>query len=267
MDIVKKRIYVSMLALLGALVFAVIFIITRPEEAPVITNEPIATTSAPVTYDSNESSYSVLGLTYSVAWHESCNGLGHGRKIDPIISIEYPQIQGIAKASVEQSTNLFLEHEFLTDPLMRVKSNCGTEENPQDFSETGLDVSFDIKLQSDEYLSLKYVEATGLLSSLRPTFDYRGYTIDLADGSVLSYMDFFKGDAQSREVMRQHIIAGLPTQVKSDPDANRDVLDYEFYITKDEVVFFDIFRSQVYRSIEVKIPFTKIQNLLVEPIN
>lgn len=256
-----------MLALLGALVFAVIFISTRPEEVPVVTNEPIATTSAPVTYDSNESSYSVLGLTYSVAWHESCNGLGHGRKIDPIISVEYPQIQGIAKANVEQSTNLFLEHEFLTDPLMRVKAICGTEADPQDFSETGLDVSFDIKLQSDKYLSLIYTESTALMSSLRPTVEYRGYTIDLADGSVLSYMDFFKADAMSRAAMKQYIVAGLPAEVKSNPDTNRDVLDYEFYITKDSVVFLDIFRSHVYRAIEVAVPFSKIQDLLVEPIN
>ncbi|MDQ3014294.1 MAG: DUF3298 and DUF4163 domain-containing protein [bacterium] len=263
MDIVKKRIYVSMLALLAALVFAVFFISTRPEEVPVVTNQPIATTSAPVTYASNDSTYSILGLTYSVAWHESCTGLGHGRKIDPIISVEYPQIQGIPKTEVQQSVNLFLENEFLTDPLMRVKATCGTEEDPQYFGETGLDVSFDIKLQSDQYLSLKYAEATGLLSDLRPTFDYRGYTIDLSDGSVLSYKDLFKADAESRATMKQLLTAGLPAQVKSNPDIDRDILDYEFYLTKNEVVFLNIFLSPAFQNIEVKIPFNKIEDLRV----
>jgi hypothetical protein len=260
MDVVEKRVYVSIFILIIAIIGAVLFVMSRPQDpVPVAEHKPVATSTPTATYTSNESSYTILGLTYTVPWDLSCNGLG--KTIDPIISIQYPQIQGLKDEGVEQNINLFLENEFLTEQLQHASSTCGTIENLADISHTGLEVGLEIKLQSDEYLSLKYFKTTGVLSSLRPTTEYHGYTIDLDDGSVVRYRDLFKADSESRQAMKVIIVKNLPKEVKSNPDIGRDILDYDFYLTKDSVVFFNIFLSPVYQGIEVKIPFTEIEDL------
>jgi hypothetical protein len=267
MDTVKKRIYISAFALLAAIIFAVVFIISRPMLELPAAPEPQATTSAPITYASNDSSYTVIAQRYTLPWDSSCEGLGHGRKIDPIISIQYPQIQGLVNKNLEDIINLFFETEFLITPLQRTQATCGTPEDPQFFENTGLDLSFDIKLQTDNYLSLKFTEATALLSGLRPIITYAGYTLDTTAGTILTYRDLFKADAASRQEIKKLVIAGLPKDVKSNPDIDRDILDYDFYLTKNEIVFFNIFLSHALRSTEVKIPFEKVKPYMVTAIN
>ncbi|MBX4198420.1 DUF4163 domain-containing protein [Candidatus Parcubacteria bacterium] len=261
MDVIKKRIYVSAFVLLGALIFAVFFILSRPAE--IIPAKPIATSTPQVVYASNDSSYTVIGLTQTVPWHESCNGLGSGKKIDPIISIIYPQIQGLKNTEVQYYVNTALEQNFLNNPLTSTNTICGTSENPQSYENVGLDSSFDVKLQTDRYVSITYRASHNLLSGLRPTVESSGYTVDLDDGSVLSYKDFFKFDSESRQQMKNFVIAGLPRDVKSNPDVDRDILDYDFYLTKDGVTFFNIFLSPVFRDIEVHILYEKLGNLLL----
>ncbi len=266
---IKSRIYFSTIALLGALIFAVIFIITRPNQ-PVLERNDIAGTTSPTakTYVSNNSTYTVLGLIHTIPWDKSCDGLNHGKKFDTIVEITYPQIQGLKNSNLEQSINLFLEQELLTDPIQRAKVTCGLPEDPEYFGETGMNTEFDIKLQNDSYLSFKNTETTALLSNLRPSIEYRGYTIDMTDGSVLGYKDLFKTDAESRQAMKQQILAGLPKEVREIPAANDgDVLDYDFYITQDSVIFFNIFLSAAFQGIDVKLPFSKLQDLMVTKIN
>jgi hypothetical protein len=265
MDPIKKRIYISTIALLGAVIFAVLFIISRPSIHPPVI-PPEATSTEPIKYISDNSSYTVIGETYTVPWSETCNEVSPGRKIDPIISVTYPQIQGLSKTELELNINIALENDFLVDSIKDVTAMCNPSENLTTYEHVGLVVAFAVKLQTDEFLSMKYAVTKNLLSNLRPNVEYNGYTIDLSDGSVVSYKDLFKADSASRREMKSLVIAGLPSQIKSNPDMDRDILDYDFYLTKDSIVFYNIFLSPALRGTEVKIPFEKVKNLMVTTI-
>lgn len=191
-----------------------------------------------------------------------------------IINIDYPQINGLENAAIEQKVNLFLEEEFKQSIAWFDEVQTDTaffEDFPSEMQYT-FETGFQTEFNSKNFISvvLSHYQFTG---GAHGNYFALGYNINMKDGKVLSLKDIIREDSfdlltyECEQAILEKFEANSLIDAGLFEDEIEILEDQDFYIMPGMLVLqFDPYEIGPWSMGEItaEIPFEKIKDILKE---
>ena len=181
----------------------------------------------------------------------------HFSEGDTSREIAYPQLQGLNSEYLQRRINNYLRVKFLA---------LGQDELvPQDEQGNFVEVTgYGVSLLTPLLLSTKLWRSFDF-GGAHPANNYQAFNVDLASGYVFTYEDLFKLDSDYKTLIPELITTSLQKQAEKEeyeyyPFSIRD--EYDFYITRKNLVLFNLYSSHAVQSLESAIRLSEIRDLI-----
>lgn len=174
-----------------------------------------------------------------------------------VVDITYPHIEGLPNRTAQENINATLEAQFLF-VLGPDGATCPqTDLNPShSFTDS---ISYDVQLNARGLLSVRYLETSYIKDAPYPNNSDKSFTFHLTDGHLYSYGELFREGSLSRihslvrESLQKQGITLLDEAMKR---------TYDFYLTNDSVVLWNLFDIHAIQGTEVRLPLVNVANIV-----
>ena len=171
--------------------------------------------------------------------------------------IAYPQIQGLGSEYIERRINNYLRNEFLAIG----QEDIGPQDENGDFVEL---TGYGVTLLTSTTLSARLWSSIDI-GGAHPTNAYQAFNCDLRSGYVFVYEDLFRLDSNYRTIIPELITKSLQKRAEREQYEYYpfDVKEqYDFYITRKNLVIFNLYYAHAVQSLEAPIRLTEIRKII-----
>lgn len=181
-----------------------------------------------------------------------------------IKDVAYPQIRGLSSRYIERRINTYLRTKFLSLDAPEDVGHLYEDDEDKNERQYEEQVDFSVTLVTDTTLSvrmLSYLDFGGA----HPTHYYEAFNIDLRSGYRYTYEDLFLMDSDFRNTIPELVVASLQAQAKENNDsyyAFEPKETFEFFLSKKNLVIFNLYSQHVMQMIEAPVKLTDIAELI-----
>ena len=171
--------------------------------------------------------------------------------------IAYPQLQGLSSEYLQRRINNYLRNSFLA---------IGQEDTaPQDEEGNFIELTgYGVSLLTPSVLSATLWSSVDI-GGAHPTNEYQSFNCDLTSGYVFTFEDLFRLESDYKTIIPELITTSLQKQAvqKEYEYYPFDVKErYDFYLTRKNLVIFNLYYAHAVQSLEAPIKLTEIKDII-----